>query len=109
MKLAIRSSRNEQIKIQLSSQLGLSSSHIACSNTNYSGILILTLKDTSISIEKSIRNIEALQVNVSTARALENPEETKGMSLFNSLKSVAPLEQYEHLYQLLYTYKNNVQ
>jgi len=109
MILAIRSSRNEAIKIQLSSVLGLSSNHIACSNTNYSGISLLTLKDTSISIEKSIRNIEALQVNVSTARALENPEETIGMSFFNSLKSVAPLEQYEHLYQLLYTYRNNVQ
>jgi len=109
MILAIRSSRNEAIKIQLSSVLGLSSNHIACSNTNYSGISLLTLKDTSISIEKSIRNIEALQVNVSTARALENPEETKGMSFFNSLKSVAPVEQYEHLYQLLYTHRNNAQ
>ena len=108
MILAIRSSRNEAIKIQLSSLLGLSSSHITCSNTNYSGISLLTLKDTSISIEKSIRNIEALQVNVSTARALENPEETKGMSFFNSLKSFAPVEQYEHLNQLLYDYRNKV-
>ena len=109
MILAIRSSRKEAIKIQLSSLLGLSPSHIACSNTNYSGISLLTLKDTSISIEKSIRNIEALQIDETTARALENPEETIGMSFFNSLKSVAPLEQYEHLYQLLYTYRNNVQ
>ena len=109
MILAIRSSRNEAIKIQLSSLLGLSSSHIACSNTNYSGISLLTLKDTSITIEKSIRNIEALQIDEATARALENPEEIKGMSFFNSLKSVAPVEQYEHLHQLLYTYRNNVQ
>ena len=108
MILAIRSSRNEAIKIQLSSLLGLSSSHIACSNTNYSGISLLTLKDTSISIEKSIRNIEALQIDETTARALENPEETKGMSFFNSLKSVATEEQYEHLNQILYTYRNKV-
>ena len=109
MILAIRSSRKEAIKIQLSSLLGLSPSHIACSNTNYSGISLLTLKDTSISIEKSIRNIEALQIDETTARALENPEETIGMSFFNSLKSVAPVEQYEHLYQLLYTHRNNAQ
>ena len=82
MILAIRSSRNEAIKIQLSSLLGLSSSHITYSNTNYLGISLLTLKDTSITIEKSIRNIEALQVNESTAGALENPAENKGMSFF---------------------------
>ena len=109
MKLAIRSSRNEEIKFQLSSQLGLSSNYIACSNTNYLGISLLSIKDNSITTEKSIRNIEALQIDETTARALENPEETKGMSFFNSLKSVAPVEQYEHLYQLLYTYRNNVQ
>jgi hypothetical protein len=108
MILAIRSSRNEAIKIQLSSLLGLSSSHIACSNTNYSGISLLTLSDTSITIEKSIRNIEALQVNESTAQALENPEDTKGMSFLNSLKSIAPVEQFKHLNQLLYTQRNKV-
>ena len=108
MKLAIRSSRNEEIKFQLSSQLGLSSNYIACSNTNYLGISLLSLKDTSITTEKSIRNIEALQIDETTARALENPEEIKGMSFFNFLKSVAPVEQYEHLNQLLYTHKNKV-
>jgi len=109
MILAIRSSRNEAIKIQLSSQLGLSSNYIACSNTNYLGISLLSLEDNSITTEKSIRNIEALQIDEATALALENPEEIKGMSFFNLLKSVAPVEQYEHLHQLLYTYRNNVQ
>ena len=108
MKLAIRSSRNEEIKIQLSSLLGLSSNHIACSNTNYSGISLLSIKDNSITTKKSIRNIEALQVDKTFARALENPEEIKGMSFFNSLKNVAPVEQYEHLNQLLYNYRNKV-
>jgi hypothetical protein len=108
MKLAIRSSRNEEIKIQLSSQLGFSSKNIACSNTNYSGISLLSLEDTSIITEKSIRNIEALQIDETTAQALENPEEIKEMSFFNSLKSVAPVEQYEHLNQLLYTHRNKV-
>jgi len=92
MKLAIRSSRNEEIKIQLSSHLGLSSNYIACSNTNYLGISLLSVEDNSITTEKSIRNIEALQIDEATARALENPEEIKGMSFFNSLKSVAPVE-----------------
>jgi hypothetical protein len=108
MKLAIRSSRNEVVKIQLSSLLGLTSKDIARSNTNYSGISLLSLKDTSITIEKSIRNIEALQVDEKTARALENPEKTKGMSFFNSLKSFAPVEQFDHLNQILYTYRNKV-
>ena len=108
MKLAIRSSRNEEIKIQLSSQLGLSSNYIACSNTNYLGISLLSIKDNSITTEKSIRNIEALQVNESTAQALENPEDTKGMSFLNSLKSIAPVEQFKHLNQLLYTQRNKV-
>ena len=108
MKLAIRSSRNEEIRIQLSSQLGLSSNYITCSKTNYSGISLLSLKDTSITTEKSIRNIEALQIDGTIALALENPEKIKGMSFFNSLKSVAPVEQYEHLNQLLYTHRNKV-
>ena len=108
MKLAIRSSRSEGIKIQLSSLLGLSSKNITCSNTKVSGISLLNLKNTSITIEKSIRNIEALQVDETTARALENPEKTKGISIFNSLKSVATEKQYEHLNQILYTYRNKV-
>jgi len=108
MKLAIRSSRNEEIKIKLSSQLGLSSNYIACSNTNYLAVSLLSIKDTSITTVKSIRNIEALQIDETIARALENPEEIKRMSFFNSLKSVAPVEQYKHLNQLLYTYRNNV-
>jgi hypothetical protein len=49
-----------------------------------------------------------IQVNESTAQALENPEDTKGMSFLNSLKSIAPLEQYKHLNQLLYTHRNKV-
>jgi hypothetical protein len=108
MKLAIRSSRNEEIKTQLSSLFGLSSKNIACSNTNYSGISLLSLEDTSIITEKSIRNIEALQIDETTAQALENPEEIKEMSFFNSLKNVAPVEQYEHLNQLLYTHRNKM-
>ena len=108
MKLAIRSSRNEEIKIQLSSQLGLSSNYITYSNTNYLGILLLSIKDNLITTEKSIRNIEALQIDETTARALENPEEIKEMPFFNSLKNIAPMEQYEHLNQLLYTYRNKV-
>jgi len=59
---------------------------------NYSRISLLSSKETSIITEKSIRNIEALQIDEATARALENPEEIKGMSFFNSLKSVAPVE-----------------
>ena len=108
MKLAIQSSKNEVIKSQLSSLLGLSSNNLACSNTNYLGISLLTLKDTSSNTEKSMRNIEALQVDESIARVLENPEEIKGTSFFNSLKSVAPVELYEHLNQLLYTHRNKV-
>lgn len=108
MKLAIRSSRNETIKNQLSSLLGLSTKNIVCTKTNYSGISLLSLKDTSITTEKSIRNIEALQVDETAAQALENPEEIKGISFFNSLKGVAPVEQYEHLNQLLYTHINKL-
>jgi hypothetical protein len=86
MKLAIRSSRKEAIETQLSSLFGLSSKNIAYSNTNYSGISLLSFEDTSIITEKSIRNIEALQIDETTARALENPEEIKEMPFFNSLK-----------------------
>mgnify|MGYP006165109761 FL=1 len=75
---------------------------------NYSQISLLSSKETSIITEKSIRNIEALQVDKTFAWALENPEQIKGMSFFNSLKSFAPVEQYEHLNQLLYNYRNKV-
>ena len=108
MILAIRSSRNEAIKLQLSSLLGLSSNNIACSKTNYSEISFLTIKDTSINTVNSTGNIEALQVNELTARVLKNPEEIKGTLSFNSLKSVAPIEQYDHLSQLSYIQKNKV-
>ena len=108
MQLGIRSSINEVINDQLSSLLGFSSKNISCSNTNYSVISLLSLEDTSITKEKSMRNIEALQVEEATARVLENPEEIKGVSFFNSLKSVAPVEQYEHLNQLLYTHRNKM-
>ena len=75
---------------------------------NYSRISLLSSKETSIITEKSIRNIEALQVDKTFARALENPEEIKGMSFFNSLKSFAPVEQFDHLNQILYTYRNKM-
>ena len=104
MKLAVRASKNEEINLQLSSLLGLPSNNINYSKTNYSGIS-LTLKDTSITTEKSIRNIEALQIDELTAHILKNPAEIKGTFSFNSLKSVSPIEQYDHLSQLLYIHK----
>lgn len=108
MILAIRSSKNEALKLQLSSLLGLSSNNIACSKTNYLGISLLTIKDTSITTVNSIKNIEALQINVSTARVLKNPDKIKTTLSFNSLKNVAPIEQYDHLSQLFYIQKNKV-
>ena len=105
MKLAVRASKNEEIKLQLSSLLGLPSNNINYSKTNYSGISLLTLKDTSITTENSIRNIEALQIDELTAHILKNPAEIKGTFSFNSLKSVSPIEQYDHLSQLLYIHK----
>ena len=93
------------IILQLKSLLDINVNNIARSNTNYLGISLLTLKDTFINIDYPIRKIEAFQVDHLTARVQKNQIKTTGTSSFDSLKSVAPIEQYEHLRQILYKQK----
>jgi hypothetical protein len=106
MILAVRTSKCEAIKLQLSSLLGVRSVDIANASTSYLGIALLNLNDTDVSTENSIRNIEALQLDEPTASELQNPIEAEGMPSSNSLKSVASVEQYEHLSHLLYIHKS---
>ena len=49
--------------------------------------------------------LKAFQVDHLTARVQKNQIKTTGTSSFDSLKSVAPIEQYEHLRQILYKQK----
>jgi len=106
MMLAVRSSKSEAIPLQPSSLLGEKGVDIAKAMTSYLGITLLTINEAAVCTENSVRNIEALQINRSTASALLNPTVAEGMPFFNSLNNMAPIEQYEHLIHLLYINKS---
>jgi hypothetical protein len=106
MILAVRASKIEAIKAQLSSLLGVRAEDIANLSTSYPGIALLNLKDTAVSTENSIRNIEALLLDEALASELQNPTEAEGVPSFNSLNIVSSTEQYEHFSHLLYIYKS---
>ena len=106
MILAERTSKYEAIKLQLISLLGVRAGDIATSSTRYPGIVLLNLNDTDVSTENPTRNVEALLLDNSAASELLNPTETEGTPSFQSLNSVASVEQYEHLSHLLRIYKS---
>ena len=85
MKLAVRASKVDAVRIQLQSSLELQEVNIVAAPTKYAGITLLNLDESAMSTLNSIRNIEALS--------------------FKSLDGVDEREQYEHLSQLLHIQK----
>ena len=102
MKLAVRASKVDAVKLQLQSSLELQEVNIIAAPTNYAGITLLDLDESAISTLSSIRNIEALLLDEEAAAKLKQSSTADETLSFKSLDGVDELEQYEHLRQLLH-------
>ena len=105
MKLAVRASKIDAVKLQLLSLLELEEVNVVAAPSNYAGITILTLDESAISTLRSIRNIEALLLDKVAAAELQQPSAASDALSFKSLDGVDEREQYEHLSQLLHIQK----
>ena len=88
MKLAVRASKIDAVKLQLLSLLEIEEVNIAVAPSNYSGITILNLYESGVSTLKSIRNIEALLLDEVTAAELKQSSTANETLSFNSLDGV---------------------
>ena len=73
--------------------------------TNYRGIKLLNLDESSVSALSSIRNIEVLLLDEEAAAKLKQSSTANKTISFKSLDGVDEREQYEHLSQLLHIQK----
>ena len=105
MKLAVRASKVDAVKLQLLSVLELEEVNIVASPTNYGGITILNLDESVVTALSSIRNMEALLLDEVSAADLLQPSTSSNSCSFKSLDSIDEREQYEHLSQLLHIQK----
>jgi len=105
MKLAVRASKVDAVKLQLQSSLELQEVNIIAAPTNYAGITLLDLDETAVSTLSSIRNIEALLLDEEVAAKLKQSSTADETLSFKSLDDVDEREQYEHLSQLLHIQK----
>ena len=102
MKFAVRTAKIDIIKAQLFALLQLDEEDILASSTNYSGIMILNLNDSSAPTLKSIRHIEALLLSEKAAETLVKPAADGQLPSFRSLDGVDALDQYDHLRILMH-------
>lgn len=105
MKLAVRASKIDAVKLQLLSSLELEEANIVVAPSNYGGITILNLDESAVSTLNSIRNIEVLLLDEVSAAELQQRSSANNSLSFKSLDGVDELEQYEHLSQLLHIKK----
>ena len=105
MKLGVRASKVDAVRLQLQSSLELQEVNIVAAPTKYAGITLLNLDESAVSTLCSIRNIEALLLNEVTAAELQLPSATSESLSFKSLDGVDAREQYDHLSQLLHIQK----
>ena len=105
MKLAVRASKVDAVKLQLQSSLELQEVNIIAAPTNYAGITLLDLDESAVSTLSSIRNIEALLIDEVIAAELQHPSAASDALSFKSLDGVDEREQYEHLSQLVHIQK----
>ena len=105
MKLAVRASKIDAVKLQLLSLLELEEVNIIAGPTKYGGITILNLDESAVSTLSSIRHIEALLLDEVAAAELLQPSAMSDALSFKSLDGVDEREQYEHLSQLLHIQK----
>ena len=105
MKLAVRASKVDAVKLQLQSTLELQEVNIVAAPTKYAGITLLNLDESAVSTLSSIRNIEALLLDEEAAAKLKKSSTANETISFKSLDGVDEREQYEHLSQLLHIQK----
>ena len=106
MKLTVRASKVDAVKLQLQSSLELEEVNIVAEPTNYRGIKLLNLDESSLSALNSIRNIEVLLLDEEAAAKLKQSSTANETISFKSLNGVDEREQYEHLSQLLHIQKH---
>ena len=105
MKLAVRASKVDAVKLQLLSTLALREVNIVAAPTKYGGITVLNLDESTDSTLSSIRKIEALLLDEVAAAELQQPSTASDALSVKSLDGVDEREQYEHLSQLLHIQK----
>ena len=105
MFFAVRTSKLQSVRSQFAMVLGVSKEQILAFSTLYSGITLLSLRESEICNLNSTRNIEALLLDESAAAELRDPMTNSETLAFQSLYGVDAIEQYEYLMQLLYTQK----
>ena len=105
MKLAVRASKIDAVKLHLLSTLQLEDVNIVAAPSIYGGITILNLDESTVSTLRSIRHIEALLLDEVDAAELQSPPAASDALSFKSLDGIDEREQYEHLSQLLYIQK----
>ena len=102
MKLAVRVSKADVVRLQLQSSLELQEVNIVAAPTKYAGITLVNVDESTASTLSSIRNIEALLFDEEAATQLHHPSMASDAVSFQSLDGVDEREQYEHLSQLLH-------
>ena len=105
MKLAVRTTKVDEIKCQIVNSLELGAEDIVSTQTNYNGITLLEVNESAVTTSNSIRNIEALLLDEVAAAELHQPSAASDALSFKSLDGVDEREQYEHLSQLLHIQK----
>jgi len=105
MKLAVRASKVDAVRLQLQSSLELQEVNIFSAPTKYAGITLLNLDESAVSTLSSIRNNEALLLDEEAAAKLKQSSTANETLSFKSLNGVDEREQYEHLSQLLHIQK----
>ena len=105
MKLAVRASKVDAVKLQSQSSLELQEVNIIAAPSKYAGITLLDLDESAVSTLSSIRNIEALLLDEEAAAKLKQSSTADETLSLKSLDGVDELEQYEHLRQLLHIQK----
>ena len=105
MRLAVRASKADVVRLQLLSSLELEEVNIVAAPTKYAGITLLNLDESAVSTLSSIRNIEALLLDEEAAAKLKQSSTANETLSFKSLDGVDEREQFEHLSQLLHIQK----
>ena len=105
MKLAVRTTKLDAVKLQLISLLQLSEKGIVTTASIYRGITLIEIDHVTLTTLNSIRNIEAILLDEATAEELLKPSTRNDAPSLKSLDGVHEPEHYEHLSQLLHMQK----
>ena len=105
MKFAVKTAKLEIIMSQLLNLLELDTKDIVATPTDYKGITLINVNESSVTTLSSISNIEAILLNEATAAELAPSTTIREGHPLRSLNLLDEREQYEHLSQLLHIQK----